>query len=84
MVYRPREHELPRARGRAGLELNADGTFVEWAIGRGDANQAVPGTWTTEVDGSVRLTYASGARPSRRLEVLEQGPDILEVRVHHD
>jgi hypothetical protein len=83
LVYRPAQHEFPRARGRAGLELLPDGTFIESRIGRGDANEKARGHWAMGADGSLQLTYDGAARSSRSLEVLENDPDLLRVRERH-
>ncbi|TCC32387.1 hypothetical protein [Kribbella sindirgiensis] len=45
-VYRRDDYAFPPARGRRGVEFRADGTFVEYAIGRGDAPEArAAGRW---------------------------------------
>lgn len=76
-VYRPAGHAFPRARGRDGIEFHRDGTVVVWAVGRGDAPEARPGTW--QEAGSGELRVLAGGRP-RLLEVVDVGPDRLEVR----
>jgi hypothetical protein len=79
LVYRPPEHDFPRARGRDGIEFAPDGSFVEWAIGRGDAQQAVPGRWrTAEAGGAVEVTTERGGE--QVLEILSVAPNRLEVR----
>lgn len=79
-VYRPASYDFPRARGRAGIEIHPDGTFVELAIGRGDANEAVPGRWQMVGPDRLRTTGGEAMRPPRTLEIVESGPDILKVR----
>ena len=78
LVYRPPEHDFPRARGRDGIEFKPDGSFVEWAIGRGDAQQAIPGRWRTADSGAVQVTTERGGE--QVLEILSVAPDRLEVR----
>ena len=77
LVYRPSDYDFPRARGRDGLEFRPDGTFVDWAIGRADANVARDGVWSA-ASGVVRVTLDSGS--SRLLRVVEARPDRLELR----
>jgi hypothetical protein len=77
-VYRPSSYEFPRARGRDGLEFASDGSFTEWAAGRGDARQPVPGRWRAgDADRLEVSTERSGAQV---LEIVHLGPDRLEVR----
>ena len=76
-VYRPADHAFPRARGRAGIEFRPDGTYIDWAIGRGDANEARPGRWEPAEGGRVRMTTSDGTQ--RVFEVLRVEPDRLEI-----
>ena len=78
LVYRPADYPVPRARGRAGIEFRPDGTYVDWAIGRGDANEARPGRWEPASDASVRVSTAGG--DEHVLQVVVAEPDRLEVR----
>jgi hypothetical protein len=79
LVYRPPDHDFPRARGRDGIEFAPDGSFVEWAIGRGDAEQAVPGQWrTSDAGGALEVTTERGG--AQVLEVVSVAADRLEVR----
>ncbi|SDX81119.1 hypothetical protein SAMN05660209_01331 [Geodermatophilus africanus] len=77
-VYRPPDHDFPPARGRRGIEFAPDGSFTEWAIGRGDAPQAVPGRWRTAAAGQFEVTTERTG--DRVLEVVHQDPERLEVR----
>lgn len=79
-VYRRATVELPPARGRAALELSPDGSFVESAIGRGDAPARATGAWSMAPDGSISLTYSDSARAARRLEIVAHDADTLKVR----
>ncbi|HWO12925.1 MAG TPA: hypothetical protein VNN80_25675 [Polyangiaceae bacterium] len=79
-VYRPAARDFPRARGRAGLELKPDGTFVELGIGRGDKSVASTGTWSVQNDGSLSLVYADTQRGARRLEILEHEAEVLKLK----
>ena len=79
LVYRPPDHDFPRARGRDGIEFGADGSFVEWAVGRGDAQEAVPGRWRPA--GEAETLQVTTDRGSEQvLEVLSVQPDRLELR----
>jgi hypothetical protein len=77
-VYRPSDHEFPRARGRGGIEFSADGSFTEWAVGRGDAREPVPGRWRSAEHGGVAVSTERGGE--QVLEVVHLAPDRLEVR----
>ena len=77
-VYRPADHPFPPARGRDGIEFADDGSFTEWAIGRGDAREPVPGRWQTADADTVAVTTDRGGQ--QVLEVVHLGPDRLEVR----
>ncbi len=77
-VYRPADYPFPPARGRAGIEFSDDGSFTEWAIGRGDAREPVPGRWQTATAGTLAVTTERGG--DQVLEVVQLSPDRLEVR----
>jgi hypothetical protein len=79
-VYRPPQFNFPRARGRAGIEFSPDGKFVEWAIGRGDAQQAIPGRWVAEGPNRVRVSFEQGSRAPRSMEILECSADVLKMK----
>ncbi|MDQ1537510.1 MAG: hypothetical protein QOE58_1903 [Actinomycetota bacterium] len=75
-VYRRPDYDFPPARGRRGVEFRADGSFLEWAIGRGDTAEARPGQWGQTPDGAtVARPQASG----QALRVVRVEPDRLEV-----
>jgi hypothetical protein len=77
-VYRPSDHAFPRARGRGGMEFSTDGSFTEWAVGRGDAREAVPGRWRTAEANTVAVSTERS--DEQVLEVVHLAPDRLEVR----
>jgi hypothetical protein len=79
-VYRPAEHEFPRARGRAGIEFKPDGTFIDWTIGPADASSGINGHWQMEGPGRVRVSFEGNVRPSRVLDILQCDAGILRVR----
>jgi hypothetical protein len=77
-VYRPADHPFPPARGRDGIEFADDGSFTEWAIGRGDRREPVPGRWhTAEADTLAVSTDRGGEQV---LELVHLAADRLEVR----
>jgi hypothetical protein len=78
LVYRPTNLDFPRARGRDGIEFAPDGSSVERAIGRADAQQAVPGRWRPAYGGRLAVTTERGGE--QVLEVLSASRDRLEVR----
>lgn len=76
-VYRPDGHAFPRARGRGGIELRPDGTYLDWAVGRGDAAQARAGAWHFDEEGRLHLTAEGDERVVRIVQVTD---DRLELR----
>ena len=82
-VYRPAGFDFPPARGRAGIELLADGTAIEQGIGRGDASTRFPGRWQLAGPGRLHLSFG-GARAARFLEIVEASPSVLKVRRHDE
>lgn len=81
LVYRPDDLEFPPARGRDGIEFKADGSFVNWAIGRGDVPEARPGTWQLDPEGRLRVTTPRGERV---FDLVTVGPDRLELVPRRD
>lgn len=78
-VYRPSGYAFPLARGRVGLEFRADGSLVEWAVGRGDAGEPRPGRWWADDAGRVHLQTADGR--TGVAEVVESGDGGLTLRI---
>ena len=79
-VYRPEGYSFPRARGRAGIEVHADGTLTEWRIGRGDAPVAVQGRWQLARPNEIRVTSDPASAPPFTLVIVECTDQILKVR----
>jgi hypothetical protein len=77
-VYRPADFDFPRARGRDGIEFRADGSYIDWVVGRGDAREPRAGRWQLDSGGRFRLEAAAGQQ--RVVEVLQVTPDRLELR----
>jgi hypothetical protein len=80
-VYRPSTYDFPLARGRAGLEIRADGSFIDWAIGPTDAPQEISGYWHLDDTEALCLTYQHARRAPQRLDFTLRAPDLLEVRI---
>ena len=78
LVYRPSDHNFPRSPGRDGIEFSADGSCTEWVPRRGDALEPVPGRWRATGDGRLHVTTDRGEQ--RVIEVVQLGPDRLEIR----
>ncbi len=79
LVYRPSTFAFPRSRGRDALELRADGTFSEAAIGADDRPTPADGTWN--LDGpAIRLTPNAPNASIRTLDVLTSAADRLTFR----
>lgn len=79
-VYRPADSELPRARGRQGVEFLPDGTFIEMQIGPTDVPQEVRGRWENVGTGVVRLSFDDPNRQDRTVEVVQCDEQKLCLR----
>ena len=75
-VYRPAGFAFPRARGRGGLELHPDGTFLDVDAGPGDAGRAREGSWETAEQDRLRLRGPAG---ERTLRIVHLSPERLEL-----
>lgn len=78
-VYRPEGYDFPPARGRAGIELLPDGTFIDMQIGPTDAHQNVQGRWEYVGTGIIRLSFDDPQR-DRAVEIVECGEQKLCLR----
>jgi hypothetical protein len=79
-VYHPRSHPFPPARGRRGLELREDGTFVRYGPGRGDRPTAgATGRWRAEGDNRIQVEDEHG---QDTLDILFVDEQTLQVRRH--
>jgi hypothetical protein len=77
MVYRPASYAFPPSRGRAALDLHADGSYSESTPGPTDRPESADGTW--ELDGEeLRLNGADGSK--RVLEIAAASGGRLVVR----
>lgn len=77
MVFRPASYGFPPSRGRAALDLLADGSYVESAPGPTDRPESAEGTW--ELDGDdLKLNGADGSK--RVLKIAAAAGDRLVVR----
>ncbi|MFI9310871.1 hypothetical protein [Streptomyces triculaminicus] len=80
-VYRPGGHPLPPARGRRGMEIVPDGTFVDRPIGSRDVPGEVVGRWASEDGRTLVVSFPGADRPGRALEIVHCDKDVLKVRV---
>ncbi|GHG53722.1 hypothetical protein [Streptomyces griseocarneus] len=80
-VYRPTGHPLPPARGRRGMEILPDGTFVDRPIGSRDVPGSVPGRWTARDERTLVVAFPGTDRPGRVLEIVHCDADVLKARV---
>lgn len=80
VVYRGEDFNFPPARGRDGIEFRRDGTFIEWAIGAGDAQSGIAGHWQASEPARVQIAFDQGRRPPRVLEVVHCDEGVLKVR----
>jgi hypothetical protein len=80
-VYRPNDFDFPRARGRAGIEILDNGVFIDWAIGRGDAQTPIRGQWTMEQSCNLKVSFPPGGGRDRTIEIVECSKTMLRTRV---
>ena len=79
-VYRPTSFDFPRARGRDGIEFCSDGSYVDWAIGRGDAPERRAGTWAPGA-AAQRLDVTTSTGDRKVMHVVTHADDRLELRI---
>jgi hypothetical protein len=79
-VYRPADHPFPLSRGREGVELLPDGTYLEYGSGPDDRGSAVAGRWEESGSGSVAatVTRADGSTVTRRISSGGEGVLTIE------
>jgi hypothetical protein len=75
-VYRTADFPFRPSRGRAGLEIHPDGTFVAIGIGPADGQRARRGSWREE-HGAIRVRYDDGGE--QVLRILAVGDDVLRI-----
>ena len=78
--YRPAGAPMPRARGRDGLELKADGTLVDLRIGPDDRLRRVPGRWRHIGKDRLLLTFDDGS-PMKEAEIVGVDEANLQLRL---
>ncbi len=81
-VYRTTQHAFPPARGRAGLEFQLDGTFINWAIAAADGTNAIRGHWRLARPGHVHISFDDPQHAPWVLEILSVDVEMLKVRRH--
>ncbi|MFC7446639.1 hypothetical protein [Rhodococcus daqingensis] len=79
-VYRPAGFDFPRSRGRGGIEFRPDGSYVDWVVGRGDANEAHEGTWVSGA-GNESLEVTTEAGEHRVVRIVQHEADRLELEI---
>jgi hypothetical protein len=76
-VYRRDDFAFPPARGRRGVEFGPDGSFVDWAIGRGDAPEPRRGRWQSS--GVITRAGAMPGTATTAGRIATVTPDRLEL-----
>lgn len=79
MVYRPADYEFPPARGRRGLEIMADGSFVLYDIAPTDGGLPVPGRWEALGVDHIRMRFDDPRRASFVLRIVSCNKRMLRV-----
>lgn len=78
-VFRPEGHAFPPSRGRAGLELRPDNTYVETNIGPDDRPTNVTGDWSIS-EAELQLKPDAPRSSPRRLIVTRAQPNRLAFK----
>jgi hypothetical protein len=79
-VYRPPDYPFrPSRRPRRGLEIRADGKFVELRPGPDDRPREVAGRWQSQGAGRVRITFPEGRGTPFELTVLSCADGVLTL-----
>jgi hypothetical protein len=80
-VYRPTNYNFPLSRGRDGIELRRDGTFVSMGPGPDDRTVPIAGAWRME-EGAANnaLVTRAGDGAARKLTIVHCDDDVLKVK----
>jgi hypothetical protein len=79
-VFRPTNFSFPLSRRpRLGLEIRADGTFIELRPGPADKPERFEGRWQAVSSAQLRATFAGGSG-DRTLEVVHCDSNVLKLR----
>jgi len=80
-VYRPKGYDFPASRGRVGLDLKSDGSYIEYRIGANDVPVAVQGKFTVDAEGKTfTLTPMDASKKTRSFEVVSVGKEMLKIK----
>lgn len=79
-VYRPDDYDFPLARGRGGLEFQADGTFIDYPVGPADAPESTLGRWHFAENRRLVISFTGSAKPDRELAIVRCDERILQIR----
>jgi hypothetical protein len=79
-VYRPDDYDFPLARGRGGLEFQADGMFIDRPVGPVDVPESVPGRWQLAENRRLTIAFPGRDEPDRELEIVRCDEHVLEIR----
>jgi hypothetical protein len=77
IVYRPHSFAFPRARGRRGFNLQADGRVLDISPGKSDLPETFSGDWNIEEE-AVVINYPDGT--GEHLPIKELSPGKLVIR----
>jgi hypothetical protein len=77
--FRTEDFPFPPSFGRDGMELRADGTFVQDDVGPADGIEQTPGRWTQQGPGRIVVRF-DGAREDYAFTIVSVEADLLRIR----
>lgn len=76
--FRPEGSAFPPSRGRDGMDMRPDGSFVQDDIGPGDGIVRTKGRWMQETPGRIAVRF-DGARADYTFEVVSVDAALLRI-----
>ena len=78
-VFRKAGFAFPRARGRAGFDLEPNHVWVDRPIAPGDGNLRISGQWELNASGELCLRKSGPQGVTRSFRLVEVQPDRMVV-----
>jgi hypothetical protein len=83
-VYHTSTFNFPLSRGRMGLEIEKNGTFIQYGTGPDDRQKKVEGNWTIaegEEPNTIKIDFATD-KPIKpyNMKIILCNNDVLRIR----